>query len=193
MKDFCNLALWQNAAIQLYCSKSGYCGKSFADPVTDAINVFFSPQFLPVLLRLTLRIWPWWWIISSLWLVRSRAFHLLISAGSRMGSLSVQIPTLLLCLVRNFSSSGAFGLSFSLVCLHRATLHGAQCLCSACCTCCSKPAFGIDTVPTEEISSLLSSLQVLGHCRFPEPSCQTVENTLVLPGTKLGKVRRGAS
>lgn len=120
VKDFCNLALWKNAAIQLYCSKSGSCGKSFADPVIDAINVFFSPQFLQVLLGLTLRIWLWWWIISSLWLVRSRAFHLLISAGSRMGSLSVQIPTLLLCLVRNLSSSAAFRLSLCLVCYHRA-------------------------------------------------------------------------
>lgn len=195
MKDFCNLALWQNAAVQLYCGKSGSCGISFADAVIDAINVFFSPQFLQVLLGLTLRIWPWWWIISSLWLVRSRAFHLLISAGSRMESLSIQIPTLSLCLVRNPNYSAAFGLSFCLVCLDRAHGHSswAQCLCSACCTCNSKPAFGIDTITTEQISGLLSSLQVLGRCRFPEPSCQMLENTLVLPGTKLGKVRRRAS
>lgn len=162
----------------------------------DAINVFLSPQFLQVLLGLTLRIWLWWWIISSLWLVRSRAFHLLISAGSRMESPSIQIPTLLLCLVRNLSYSAAFGLSFCVICLDigpMATLLGAQSLCSARCTCSSKPAFGIDTVTTEQISSLLSSLQVLGHCRFPEPSCQMVENTLALPGTKLGKVRRRAS
>lgn len=51
--------------------------------------------------------------------MRSQAFHLLISAGLRMGRLSVQIPTLFLCLVRNLSYSAASVLSLWLVCLDK--------------------------------------------------------------------------
>jgi len=42
MKDFCNLTLWRNSAIQLYFSKSGSCGILFAGTAIDNINVFLS-------------------------------------------------------------------------------------------------------------------------------------------------------
>ena len=42
VKDFCNFALWQSSAIQLYFSRSGSCRILFADAVKDTINVFLS-------------------------------------------------------------------------------------------------------------------------------------------------------
>lgn len=66
-----------------------------------------------------------------------------------MESLSLQIPTLLLCLVRNLSYSAAFRLNFCQFVLIRpeATFPGAQCLCSACCTCNSKQPLGLTQSP----------------------------------------------
>lgn len=42
MKDFCNMALYQSSAIQLYISKSGFCRVLFGDPVINASNAFLS-------------------------------------------------------------------------------------------------------------------------------------------------------